>query len=161
MHLSWLHTVADALPKFLCPFCTLPPLLPVVGRGLVYCLRIAVFIPSAYLCPLFISLISLLSTFLEPSALPPHSLQCSEARRVNIHSTSSGLGLPVPSVHLHLHQHILNHNLPLRHILWSSLYISASAPLPYPQITSFPDRRSSGTPVPGPRLGLQHIHHGA
>ena len=78
MHLSWLHTVADALPKFLCPFCTLPPLLPVVGRGLVYCLRIAVFIPSAYLCPLFISLISLLSTFLEPSALPPHSLQCSE-----------------------------------------------------------------------------------
>ena len=50
-----------------------------VGRGgLVYCLRIAVFIPSAYLCPLFISLISLLSTFLEPSALPPHSLQCSE-----------------------------------------------------------------------------------
>ena len=66
--------------SFLCPFCTLPPLLPVVGRGLVYCLRIAVFIPSpsAYLCPLFISLISLLSTFLEPSALPPHSLQCSE-----------------------------------------------------------------------------------
>ena len=35
-------------------------------------------LPSAYLCPLFISLISLLSTFLEPSALPPHSLQCSE-----------------------------------------------------------------------------------
>ena len=78
VHLSWMHTVADALPKFLCPFCTLSPLLPVVGRGLVYCLRIAVFIPSAYLCPLFISLISLLSTFLEPSALPPHSLQCSE-----------------------------------------------------------------------------------
>ena len=78
VHLSWLHTVADALPKFLCPFCTLPPLLPVVGRGLVYCLRIAVFIPSAYLCPLLISLISLLPTFLEPSALPPHSLQCSE-----------------------------------------------------------------------------------
>ena len=49
-----------------------------VGRGLVYCLRIAVFIPSAYLCPLLISLISLLPTFLEPSALPPHSLQCSE-----------------------------------------------------------------------------------
>ena len=43
-----------------------------------YCLRIAVFIPSAYLCPLLISLISLLPTFLEPSALPPHSLQCSE-----------------------------------------------------------------------------------
>ena len=78
VHLSWLHTVADALPNFLCPFCALPPLLPVVGRGLVYCLRIAVFIPSAYLCPLFISLIYLLSTFLEPSALPPHSLQCSE-----------------------------------------------------------------------------------
>ena len=55
----------------------------------------------------------------------------------------------MPSVHLHLHQHILNHNLPLRHILWSSLYISASAPLPYPQITSFPDRRSPGTPSLG------------
>ena len=162
MHLSWLHTVADALPKFLCPFCTLPPLLPVVGRGLVYCLRIAVFIPSAYLCPLFISLISLLSTFLEPSALPPHSLQCSEVDTEGKHTLNlQWPGSPSAQCASSSSSAFLNHNLPLRHILWSSLYISASAPLPYPQITSFPDRRSSGTPVPGPRLGLQHIHHGA
>ena len=128
-------------------------------------------LPSAYLCPLFISLISLLSTFLEPSALPPHSLQCSEVDTEGKHtlnlqwpgspwaqcasSSSSAYSKPQLASPAHLM------NLPLRHILWSSLYISASAPLPYPQITSFPDRRSSGTPVPGPRLGLQHIHHGA
>ena len=120
-------------------------------------------LPSAYLCPLFISLISLLSTFLEPSALPPHSLQCSEVDTEGKHTLN--LQWPgSPSAQCASSSSSAYSKPQLAspaHILWSSLYISASAPLPYPQITSFPDRRSSGTPVPGPRLGLQHIHHGA
>ena len=151
VHLSWLHTVADALPKFLCPFCTLPPLLPVVGRGLVYCLRIAVFIPSAYLCPLFISLISLLSTFLEPSALPPHSLQCSEVDTEGKHtlnlqwpgspcaqcasSSSSAYSKPQLASPAHLMEFLVH-------------FVVCTIPLPT-NFTSFPDRRSPGTPSLG------------